>query len=288
MTPDHVSVVLRALSLIALLQAVGASLFAVLFGRYSADSMGPIRGTAGWSALAGGALLVAQYAIEAARMADDWSGIMDPALQSLALKSAGGAALVARILGLSLVSAGLRLGTSGARTVTAIGAILTAGSFALTGHTSEHPLRALLAPILVVHVLAIAFWLGSLIPLYLTTARESAARAARVVEAFSALATWLVPGIAVAGALMTLLLVRRWAVFLTPYGWLLIAKVTGFVALMGLAALNKWRLGPAVATGDRGSQRAFCLSVATEYALVVAVLAATAVMTTLFSPDPSQ
>ena len=287
MTPDHVSVVLRALSLIALLQAVGASLFVVAFGRYSSDSMGPIRRTAGWSALAGGALLVAQYAIEAARMADDWSGITDPALQSLALKSAGGAALVARILGLSLVSIGLRLGTSGARTATAIGAILAAGSFALTGHTSEHPLRALLAPLLVFHVLIVAFWLGSLIPLYLTTTRESAERAARVVDAFSALATWLVPGIAIAGALMTLLIVRRLDVFLMPYGWLLIAKVTGFVALMGLAALNKWRLGPAVASGDRGSRNAFCRSVATEYGLVVTVLAATAVMTTLFSPDPS-
>lgn len=287
MTPDTVSVVLRALSLTALLQAAGVSLFVLALGRYLADSTAPVWRVAEWSAVAAGALLVSQHAIEAARMADDWSGMIDPALQRLALMSGGGAALVARLLGLCLVSVGLRRGTSGWRAATLVGAIVIAGSFALTGHTSAHRIRELLAPLLVIHVLIVAFWFGSLLPLYLSTTRESAARAGRVVEAFSAIAIWLVPVIAVAGVGMSLLLVPRWDVFLEPYGWLLIAKATGFAVLLGIAALNKWRLGPAIAHVDGRAGRAFRRSLVVEYALVTAVVVTTSVMTMLFSPGPS-
>jgi putative copper resistance protein D len=70
-----------------------------------------------------------------------------------------------------------------------------------------------------------------------------------------------------------------------PYGKLLIAKVVGFALLMGLAAANKWRLGPALALGAVPSARWFHRSVAAEYVLIAAVLTITAVMTSFFSPE---
>jgi len=51
---------------------------------------------------------------------------------------------------------------------------------------------------------------------------------------------------------------------------------------MGLAAANKSRLGPAVALGK---PRAFRQALVSEYALIVGVLAITATMTSLFSPN---
>jgi putative copper export protein len=66
---------------------------------------------------------------------------------------------------------------------------------------------------------------------------------------------------------------------------LLIAKAVGFALLMGLAAANKWRLGPALGSGIVGSGQWFRRSVATEYVLIAAVLAITAVMTSFFSPE---
>jgi putative copper resistance protein D len=62
-------------------------------------------------------------------------------------------------------------------------------------------------------------------------------------------------------------------------------KLAGFAVLMGLAALNKWRLGPAISRGDGTALVKFRRSVAAEAWLIVAVLAATAVMTLFFSPD---
>jgi putative copper export protein len=66
---------------------------------------------------------------------------------------------------------------------------------------------------------------------------------------------------------------------------LLIAKAVGFAVLMGLAAANKWRLGPALVHGPVQSGQWFRRSVAAEYVLIAAVLTITAVMTSFFSPE---
>ena len=263
-------------------------MFLAAFGHDLADSARSIRRVAQLTVLIALPLLLAHYATEAARMADDWSGLVDPTLQRLVLASSGSAMLIVRLSGLGIVAIALRRESSSGRTASVIGAVLVAASFAFAGHTSAHRLRALLAPLLITHVLIVAFWFGSLLPLYIASTRETAQRAGRVIAAFSAIATWLVPGIAVAGLLMTLMLVRQLGVFLEPYGWLLIGKAVGFVMLMVLAALNKWRLGPAIATNDGRAVRTFRRSLGAEYALIAAVLAATVVMTTFFSPDPSK
>ena len=71
----------------------------------------------------------------------------------------------------------------------------------------------------------------------------------------------------------------------SPYGMLLIAKALVFAGLMGLAGLNKFRLGPAVASGHEPSLALLRRCVAIEVWLIVVVLTATAVMTTLYSPE---
>jgi putative copper export protein len=54
---------------------------------------------------------------------------------------------------------------------------------------------------------------------------------------------------------------------------------------MALAALNKWRLGPRITTGGLSSMIAFRRSLIAEYFLVVGVLAVTATLTSLYSPE---
>jgi putative copper export protein len=53
---------------------------------------------------------------------------------------------------------------------------------------------------------------------------------------------------------------------------------------MALAALNKWRLGPLIATGSAAALGRFRRSVLIEWIVIGSVLAATAAMTGLFSP----
>ena len=99
MRPDTLSVILRSASFIALFQAAGITLFIAMFGRTLELSLSPLRRITKLSAIAAIVLSVGQYALEAARMADDMSGIFDPSLQMMAMHSASSAVLVLRLLG---------------------------------------------------------------------------------------------------------------------------------------------------------------------------------------------
>jgi putative copper export protein len=279
------SVVLRAVSLVFMLQSAGIALFLAVFQRWLIGSSEFIRRLGRWSAVCALVAVICHFALEAARMAGELSGIGDWSLQRLALTSSGGAAFGIRLLGLLGVAVGLRGEGRASMTAAVLGAALIALAFPVTGHTAVHAERWLLGMLLTAHVLIVAFWFGALIPLYLVSSRQGPQTVGPLVQAFTAVATWLVPGILLAGLVLTVALVPGVAVFRQPYGQLLIAKLTGFAALMALAALNKWRLGPAISRGDGTALLRFRRSVAAEAWLIVGVLAATAVMTTFFSPE---
>jgi putative copper resistance protein D len=282
MSPDALSVSLRALSFVVLLQASGVATFVALHRPYLSGSGTAIRRFGLMSALIAMPVLVAQYLLEAARMADDIRGIFDPSLQRLAWATALAGTLEWRIAGVVLVACALAGVTATRAVLGLIGSAVIAVSFALMGHTSVSAWRPVLAPLLIIHVYVAAFWFGALPALYLVTRREAPDRAGRVIAAFSRYAIRLVPVLAIAGLVMSVILIRRAAVFTEPYGWLLSAKVIGFVALLVLASQNRSRLGPAVAAGKpTGFRRALTA----EYVLIAAVLAATACMTTFFSPN---
>lgn len=218
-------------------------------------------------------------------MAGEMAGLWDPSLHEAALHSAIGEVFGLRVLGLSMLALALRRRGADVHAAGIVGATLAVAAFLLSGHTAVHPRRWMLGPLLATHLLIVAFWLGALPALCLASKCEPAAAAAKVVEAFSAVAVRLVPIIFVTGLAMAALLVPSWAVFRRPYGQLLLVKTGGFGALMGLAAMNKWRLGPGIARGNPPALLTLRASIATEFALLIAVLAVTAVMTTFFSPE---
>jgi len=307
---DILFVALGALSFVLQLQAAGAVFFAAAFGPALTISLASVRSLARIAAVAAFFVAAGPYILEAARMAGDMSGVFDSTLQTMAWNSSTGGAFSVRELGLLLIIAGMqttsvrltaerfkssttmspgfwlkRLSSRGFTIAGVAGAVLVAASFTLTGHTSTSGWRWLLAPSLLAHLLIVAFWFGSLGPLYLVTLRESRERAARVVALFSAAAFWLVPMILVAGVAMAVLLLPGVAALWQPYGLLVLAKGCIFAVLLGLAAFNKWRFGPALGNGDLAAGRVFRQMVIAEYVLIVVVLSVTAAMTTFFSPE---
>ena len=283
MSPDTLSVLLRALSFVALLQAAGIAVFVAAFSRHLVRAGDEVRHFGVWSAAAALPLLSAQFVLEAARMAGEFAGVFDVSLERMAFASGVGAAFAARVVALALILVGLARSGRVAQLTGCAGSALVATSFALTGHTAVHPDRWLLAPALISHVFIVGFWFGGIPALYLVTLREAPHLAARIVEAFSRVAIWVVPSLAIAGALIALLLVRHLTVLGQPYGWLLLTTMTAFALLVGLGAANRLRLGPAVALG---ATRWFKRSLVAEYLLMLGVLGATATMTSLYSPEP--
>lgn len=285
MLPDVLSAALRALGFVSVFQAAGVAIFVAVFHASLGDSLKIILRVGRTAAILALALVLSHLALEASRMTGNLTGVFDPDLQQRVLTSSMGATAGLRIAGLLVLLVGLSGNGGFAQLVAVTGANLTLFSFALIGHTSVDAARWILAPLLLVHVLIVAFWFGALLPLYAITLREKPVVAAKIVEYFSRIAFWLVPGILVAGIAMALFLVPSLATLREPYGMLLLAKIAGFALLMGLAAANKWRLGPAIERGEDSGIRLFRRVVAIEYILIVAVLAITAVMTSFFSPE---
>ena len=284
MMVDGLSAALRALSFVALFQAAGMTLFLGLFGHHLFQSEKGTRRIATGTALVAIALVVAQYLLEAARMGGDFAGTMDPTLQRLVLHSSMAIALAARVLGLVLLVTALRSrGTLNAALIL-VGLALVLASFLFVGHTAMHPQRWIVGSLLWVHLLIVAFWFGAMVPLFRASSLERATAAGAVIEAFSALALWFVPVIFVAGACLAIFLVKTFDGLRTTYGELLLVKVALFAVLLGLGALNKWRLGPRVGRGDARALAHFRRTLAVEYLLIAATLSVTAVLTTFYSP----
>lgn len=305
--PDALSVALRAVSFTLLLNAAGIPIFIAAFGQLMPNSLTDVQTLGRRLAIAALLFVAAHQALEAARMAGEMAGITDPAMQKMALLSPTGATFAARILGLILVSIGLSrtpaksnaagagaTPATGEATVSAtphatsatafalLGTLMVITSFTLMGHTTTTPHRIAAAALITLHLLVVAFWLGSLWPLYLAAKKEASPTAGRLIDRFSATAAWLVPLILLAGIGLSALLLPSLATFRQPYGQLLLLKLTGFAVLMVMASLNKWRFGPACAAGNT---TAFKRTVLIEYVLIGAVLTATALMTAFYSPD---
>ena len=285
MPVDVLSVTLRALSFLTLFQAAGIALFVALREPELPNTGRSLRRIGILAALIAAAFLLAQYLLEAGRMRGELGGVLDPTLQGIVMHSSASLALSSRLLGLLLIVGGLlRVGTVGGM-ARVIGVVLLLASFTFVGHTSKDALHWLLSLVLLAHLSVVAFWYGGLLPLYLVSSQEPPQTAGWVVQRFSARAVWLVPVLLLAGLILATLLLPNLAALRRPYGELLIAKVVGFCALMPLAALNRWRFGPALRRGELAAGRRFRYTVVMEFALLATILCVTAVMTTLYSPD---
>jgi putative copper resistance protein D len=284
-SPDLLSVAVRTLGFVGLFQAAGAAFFTALFASVTPNSQAPIRRLGAQAAIIGTVLLAAHQALDAARMADGFAGLIDGHLQSLAWHGSSGNAALLQIMGLCAIALGLRLEGSPGSDIASIGGCIASCAAVLTGHTSVHSQHPLLAFLLAVHLLLVAFWFGALWPLIICSRRESKAAAVAVLRGFSMIAGPLVPCIAIAGLAMALILMPDRASWRSVYGSLVLAKIAAFTALMVLAAWNRWRAVPAIAAGDSAAAGAHLRRViAIEYLLIVAVLATTAVLTTFYSP----
>lgn len=136
-------------------------------------------------------------------------------------------------------------------------AAVFAGSLAFAGHAASAPGFKgdihLLADVL--HIIAVCAWVGSLVPyaLYLGSidegSRSSSADIEGVTRRFSFLGMAAVLTIATTGIINSLYLVGSVHHFThTEYGQLLLIKVVLFIAMVAVAAINRYWLVPALSS----------------------------------------
>lgn len=281
---DTLAVLAKGLAYGALLLGAGGALFLALFGARLNASTEAIRRATMMATGVGVVAVLACYVLEAGRMTGEMDGVMDYAMQRRLLHLPLAAATSVRLLGATLLIAGIASRAGEAKVLAAIGATLVTASFLLVGHSVTHQPRWLIVVLLEVHLLVAAFWVGSIIPLILVARREAPTVAYQVVARFSALATILVTAMAVAGLIMAWMLTGGHYSIRDPYAASLTGKVALLVLALCLAALNRARLGPALLAGTDSAVRRFSLSLSIELVILLGVVALTATMTSLFSP----
>jgi copper transport protein len=120
---------------------------------------------------------------------------------------------------------------------------------AASGHAATAPPELLTRPVVFLHGTGVAFWLGALVPL--VAVLRGPGPALPVVNRFSRAAIPVVGILALTGlVLATIQLESFGALVTTKYGLILSAKLALVAALLGLAALNRFRLTPALATNE--------------------------------------
>ena len=236
------------------------------------------RGLATIFAVLGLFATILSFSLRGANLTGDLSGMTDPMMLSLLWTTPVGTVLALRIVGLNLLLVGLFLGRIG-EWVSVLGGIIALFSFTQIGHIFSSE-SALMEVALILHLLAVALWIGVLTPLY-RLASSSTTYAADVGHQFGLVASVTVPVLIVVGGYMGYQLVGSFTALIeTGYGQALIIKILLFSGLLGLAAANKLWFVPALRLGDPVAASHLSKSIYVEWLFILAVLGITAVLTT--------
>jgi copper transport protein len=187
------------------------------------------------------------------------------------------AAMIAGLVALKSVSGSV------ARTLSALAMAGVGLSLALSGHAATAPPQWLTRPTLFLHGVGVAFWAGALVPLMMMAWRPTEGLPV-VVERFSRSAMPVVGGLVLTGLVLAVIQLESFGALIeTPYGIILSVKLALVAVLLSLAALNRFRLTPALASGPHNS-RPLARSILAECAVMLAILAVVAGWR--FTPPP--
>jgi putative copper resistance protein D len=277
------SVALRIAYYVSCLGAAGLAIFAMGFGRLQeAGDVAACRRLTMVIVAAGLGSSLAWLTAQVALASD--GDPFDAEIWDMMLGSRPGISVLVTWAGLLAVALATWVGRA-ALVLGAAGVLAVAASFTEVGHTTQHQPRWLLATALVLHLLAAAFWAGSLWPLMIAS-RRTGPQAASMVEGWARAASWIVGGLVVAGVTLAWLLVGQLDLLVTTaYGWALLTKVALVGVLLGFAAWHRFRLTPALAAGEPGSGARLAVSIGWEIVVMVLVFWAVAEMTST-SPRP--
>lgn len=279
-----VSICVKALVYATALLAAGSVLTLLTLRSLPSDEVQFLRQAAVSCAALAAVLSLARLPLRASfLMGGTWQGATDPMMLMMVSESPLGTSIAVRLVGLSLIC-GILLPMRRGRPLVAFGVIVVAASFVFRGHALEEP-RLLLAVLITLHILGLAFWVGAFVPLYRLSRKNTGSVAGQVSHEFGRLAVWVVGALALAGGVTLWLLTGNVldALF-TPYGQFFAIKLAVFFGIIGFAAWNKLRLTPALLREEPNAGAQLRRSIRIEAALITIILFTTATLTTVSAP----
>ena len=142
-------------------------------------------------------------------------------------------------------------------------------SFILVGHST---LNGFLTQFLIYIIFGISFWIGSFLPILNIGKMGNAVELHDVAVKFGNLAIVYVALILVAGLSFSYILLGDLnLLFTSNYGNLLLIKMVSVILLLGLGALNKYRLVPKLKDNFTAGEKRLSHSIYIEMVLVLGI-----------------
>lgn len=279
---EPLSIALRALVYAGSIGVAGGALFSLSFPKAGAAVAPTLRRQIAFAFVL--LLLVEplRYAAFQLAIADgDPNLAFGPDLRAMGLETPIGQAALVRLAAAGVVLTAVLLR---ARLVAGVAAVAVIGSFLLEGHTAASDERALLAPLLALHLVGVHWWLGALVPLIAVTRLADPSEAAAAIEAFGRQAIWIVAVLVAAGAALALFLVGGVIDLDIAYQQRLLIKLALVAMLIAIAGVNKLRLTPLLRTDYAEGAHKLRASIRIEITVAAAILIATAWLTAT-APD---
>src|SRR5690606_3436641 len=156
------------------------------------------------------------------------------------------------------------------RRATAAVALAAVGlALAASGHASTASPQMLTRPLVFIHAVAVAWWLGALLPLALAVRQGGVERETALLR-FSRFIPYWLAALRLSGPVLAWIQVERVsALWTTAYGRVLLVKLALVAALLVIAAGNRWLLTVPVARGEARADRRMVAAIGFEIAVAV-------------------
>lgn len=201
---------------------------------------------------------------------------------TIAFATSAGPALLVAIGAMLLALVALR-SVWCARALAAMAFVGIGLSLAMTGHAATAPPEVLTRPAIFLHGLGVAFWVGALVPLTALVSKPIAATLP-LLNRFSRIAMPMVAALALTGLVLAVIQLENLSALVdTSYGLILAIKLALVLLLLALAALNRFRLTPALAS-DQKAAPALKRSILLECVAALSIFAVVAFWR--FTPPP--
>ena len=207
-----------------------------------------------------------------------WS-ILDPTIFSIAIYSKGGHAAGLAFFGFALILVARRYEFSAVPLLLSVGVLLVLTSFIWTGHAQKVGLIA--QAVLSLHIVAIAFWLGSFLPLRRMCSSPESENLYKIAERFGTHAIFYICLLLISGLIFAYILIGDLSLLLsTVYGNVFLMKITLVSALLGVGAVNKFRLVPSMKLEPSIGAQRLRKSIQIEMVIALLILSFSGFLTT--------
>ena len=275
----------RVILYIGMMLVNGSIFYGLLLGaQMTAGSKAHLAGLVRAGALVGLAAVALQVPVSAGYLGGDVASAFDPLYLQLMLETTLGWSSLLAAAGFIMAVWLPRLAVKYHIPTGGLICLLIASAFAVHGHATTGGMVTRL--LLVIHLACVAVWLGAFLPLHrlcrlATDDPVALLELAQTGRRFAQVGSITVALLLVSGGILAVFLTGSvTAMVATDYGLALSGKVILVSGLLGLAALNRYRLVPAVDSGERAAAARLSLSLRLEMLIALAIMLVTSLLTT--------